>query len=338
MSKLSASSLPMLILVGLVSAALFSLTFVINYNMSFSSGSWVWTAVLRYFFTIGILIVLLRVLNGRDYLRELFSLFFRHFWFWCIAGSFSCGLFYTGLAFSAEYLRGWVVAATFQLTIVFSPFVLMLLGYRFNLWLLPFSFLVLTGALMVNWQGDVNINNGNFHLLVLLPILVSALAYPLGNQLANSAKNGGLSFVPHIQSPVLNNGFSNVLLLCLGSIPFWIALVVIVQPGLPEQSQYVQTFMVALFAGVLATSLFMYARNATSDSVKVVVVDTTQSTEVLFSLALELMFINPRYPTSVQLIGLLLVVSGLAGFGIPWSRLRGLINLRNRPLKKSLKR
>ncbi len=194
MSKLSHSSLPVLILVGLISAALFSLTFVVNYNISFSNGHWVWTAVLRYVFTIAILVVILLALKGNAYIKSLFSVFYHHWGFWVIAGSLSCGLFYTGLAFSAEYLRGWVVAATFQLTIVFSPFILLMMGYRFNPWLLPFSLLVLSGAMMVNWQNDTGL--GEAGIAGLLPVLVSALAYPIGNQLVNSAKTAASLLSP----------------------------------------------------------------------------------------------------------------------------------------------
>ncbi|OZG73029.1 hypothetical protein BTA51_13835 [Hahella sp. CCB-MM4] len=316
----SLTSLPVLIGIGLVSAALFSLTFVINYEISFGGGSWVWTAVLRYMFTILILLVLLRLTKGRGYLPELFRLFRQNLAFWIIAGSFSCGLFYTGIAFSSEHLRGWAVAATFQLTIIFSPIVLMFMGYRFPLRVLPFSFLVLIGATLVNWAGDVDETNTDLFIMGVLPIIVSAVAYPFGNQLVNSAKNGGLAYVPRIQSPLLNNAFSVVLLLSLGSIPFWLLLVIVCWPGMPAEDQYLQTFIVALVAGVLATSVFFYARNLTSDPVKVVAVDTTQATEVLFALFFELMFVDPRIPTYMQLAGLVMVLVGLMGFGMKWER------------------
>ncbi|WP_020405832.1 multidrug resistance efflux transporter family protein [Hahella ganghwensis] len=329
------TSLPVLIGIGLVSAALFSLTFVINYNISFGDGSWVWTAVLRYMFTIFILLVFIFLSKGRQYFKELLGLFRQHMVFWMIAGTFSCGFFYAGIAFSSEYLRGWVVAATFQLTIIFSPFVLMFMGYKFPLRMLPFSFLVLIGATLVNWTNDIGATNLDFVLLGVLPIVISAIAYPFGNQLANSAKNGGLSYVPVIHSPILNNAFSVVLLLCLGSIPFWLLLVAIFQPGVPGEGQYLQTFIVALFAGVLATSVFIYARNLTSDPVKVVAVDTTQATEVLFALGFELVFVDPRLPTYVQLGGLALVLFGLLGIGLRWERFF-MSKLKNTQISQSL--
>ncbi|MFT6914841.1 MAG: drug/metabolite transporter (DMT)-like permease [Motiliproteus sp.] len=320
-NKLSLTSIPVLIGIGLFSAALFSLTFVVNYNISLGDGSWVWTAVLRYMFTILILLALTCLIQGKRYLWELLRLFRKHMIFWVFAGTFSCGLFYTGIAFSSEYLRGWVVATTFQLTIVFSPFVLMFMGYKFPLRVLPFSFLVLIGATLVNWTGDASATSLDFLLLGLLPIVVSASAYPFGNQLANSAKNGGLTYVPVIRSPILNNAFSVVLLLCLGSIPFWLLLLTIFQPGMPGEEQYLQTFIVALFAGVLATSIFIYARNLTSDPVKVVAVDSTQAAEVIFALSFELMFLDPKLPTYAQMGGLSLVLFGLLGIALGWEKI-----------------
>lgn len=310
------SSLPVLIGIGLVSSALFSLTFVINYNISFGDGHWVWTAVLRYIFTILILLTLILLTQGLDYLRSLLGLFRRHWLFWIIAGTFSCGFFYAGISFSSEYLRGWSVAATFQLTIIFSPFIMMLMGYKFPLRVLPFSFLALIGATLVNWADDIGDINLDYLLFGVLPLIVSAIAYPIGNQLANSAKNGGLPYVQVIHSPILNNAFSVVLLLCLGSIPFWLLLIAIFQPDAPSDSQYLQTFIVALFSGVLATSVFIYARNLTSDPIKVVAVDTTQSVEVLFALIFELIFVDPELPTCLQFGGLALLVFGLLGIGL----------------------
>jgi drug/metabolite transporter (DMT)-like permease len=319
-NKPSLTSLPILVSIGLVSAALFSLTFVINYNISLESGSWVWTAVLRYMFTITIVLALLYFTKGYQYLIELFKLFKINIVFWIIAGSFACGFFYGGIAFASEHLRGWVVAATFQLTIIFSPFVLMLMGYKFPLRILPFSIIVLAGAFLINYSGDIGDLDLDFFLYGVLPIVIAALAYPFGNQLTNSAKNGGLSYVPVIDSPILNNAFSVVLLLSFGSIPFWILLVAIVQPGMPSDGQYLQTFVVALFAGVLATSLFIYARNLTSDTTKIVAVDTTQASEVVFALLLELIFVDSRLPSLIQFGGLALLLLGLLGIALRWER------------------
>ncbi|MCE2595209.1 multidrug resistance efflux transporter family protein [Motilimonas cestriensis] len=310
-----------LVVIGLLSAALFSLTFVINYSIALGSGSWVWTAVLRYLFTIIILFMVILVTKSWQYLFHLLTLLREHLGFWVIMGTFSCGFFYAGISFSSEYLRGWAVAATFQLTIIFSPFILLFMGYRFPIWILPFSVIVLGGAVLINWPVEFSGFTMEMLTFGVFPIIVSAIAYPFGNQLVNAAKNGSFSYIPTIRSPILDNAFSSVLLMCIGSIPFWVDLLLYVQPSAPSDEQYLSTFIVALFSGVLATSLFIYARNLTSDPLKIVAVDSTQSAEVLFALMLELLFVNHHLPSINQIAGLIMLLIGLLGIAFRWDNL-----------------
>lgn len=303
-----------LILLSLLSAALFSSTFVLNYAMALGEGHWVWTAVLRYMFTIVLLMFGLSLFKGWRYVLGLLELFMENPFFWVFAGSFACGIFYAGIAFSSELLRGWVVAATWQLTIIASPLILLAFGYKFPARGLYFALVVLFGVALVNVEHFFGKEAQLGSIWGFAPIIASAFAYPLGNQFLNSARNGGLSFVPRINSEALGNPFSGVFLLAIGSVPFWIALVIFVQPPAPSSDQYIQTFIVAALAGVLATAIFYYARNATSDPFKIIAVDAVQSSEVLFALSFELILVNSTLPSLIQFIGATVVVLGLVGY------------------------
>ena len=78
--------------------------------------------------------------------------------------------------------------------------------------------------------------------------------------------------------------FNKVLLLSLGSVPFWILLVAIKTPPLPSKGQLINTALVALFSGILATSLFLFARNKSRSASELAAVDATQSSEVIFAM------------------------------------------------------
>ena len=51
--------------------------------------------------------------------------------FWTVAGSVGFGGFYALICFSADHSPGWVIATTWQSTIIASLFVLMGFGRRF---------------------------------------------------------------------------------------------------------------------------------------------------------------------------------------------------------------
>ena len=66
-----------------------------------------------------------------------------------------------------------------------------------------------------------------------LPVLIAAFAYPAGLQLVWEARVGDHRQIPHIEDPALANTFVRVLLLTLGSLPFWLVTIAITQPPPP---------------------------------------------------------------------------------------------------------
>ena len=207
---------------------------------------------------------------------------------------------------------GWVVATTWQLTIIASLVVLVCFGRVFPRKTWFFSLLVLAGVLTVNLNSAemstvTDLLQGGF------PVLIAAFCYPTGNQLVWEAKNGN-RHLPNIEDPLLENPFNKVLLMSLGSLPFWVLLLVISRPPPPSSGQLAHTALVALFSGIFATSLFLYARNRSRRASELAAVDATQSSEVIFAMIGEVLILGAPLPSGRALAGILLVFAGLALF------------------------
>jgi drug/metabolite transporter (DMT)-like permease len=105
-----------------------------------------------------------------------------------------------------------------------------------------------------------------------------------------------------------------VLLMYLGSVPFWCLLLVIVTPPLPSGGQILNTALVALFSGIMATSLFLYARSKSKTGGHLAAVDATQSSEVIFALSGEILILGAGFPNYFGLLGILVTGAGLMLF------------------------
>lgn len=182
-----------------------------------------------------------------------------------------------------------------------------------------------------------------------LPALIAAFSYPIGNQLVWQASHNAKSqnqsaiqqegqlqnpspdhtatesntsvqplawmrHIPTIKTSLLNDAFNKVWLMTLGSAPFWLVLGVILQPELPSTSQTFNTFLVALLSGVIATSLFLYAREHAHSSKEVASVDATQASEVIFALIGGILLLGTPLPSIVGVIGIVLIILGLVLF------------------------
>jgi len=301
-----------LILIGLLAGLFFSSTFILNLVMSLEGGHWIWSASLRYGYMILFLVAWFLIFKSPAALVEVLRVFFRNWIFWTLAGSIGFGLFYALICYSADHAPGWVVATTWQFTIIATLFVLLLFGRRFprKTWL--FSTLVFSGVLMVNLGQAENTDLAKL-AAGAIPVLIAALCYPLGNQMVWEATNGNRR-LPDVSSPVLETPFARVLLMSLGSLPLWIILIAVVTPAPPSTGQLLNTALVALFSGVVATSLFLQARNLSKTAGELAAVDATQSSEVLFALLGEIVIIGAELPDLVSLVGILITCAGITLF------------------------
>ncbi len=302
----------LLIFMGLLSGLFFSSSFILNRMMSLDGGHWVWSAGLRYAFMILLLALLISLFKGLGTLKGLFPVFFRNWKFWTLSGSIGFGGFYSLLCFAADYSPGWVIAATWQLTIIATLFVLMGFGRSFPKKIWVFSLIVFAGVLMIN-LNHARMTSVKELLMGAIPVLLAAFCYPIGNQLVWEATHKNSS-LPRIDDPLVANPFHKVFLMSLGSVPFWILLIALVGPGPPSEGQMIHTFLVAVFSGVLATSLFLSARNKSTSPSELAAVDATQSSEVIFALIGEIIILNSPFPDLVSITGMVLVFFGLALF------------------------
>jgi drug/metabolite transporter (DMT)-like permease len=302
-----------LIVIGMLAAFFFSSTFVLNRAMSLEGGHWVWSASLRFGYMLVLLSACLFFTKGAKQLSEIKGVFLQHWLFWVLAGSIGFGVFYALICFSASYAAGWIVATTWQTTILATPVVLMVLGKLVPKKGVLLTGLIFAGIVLVNIEHAASATTKEV-LFGVFPVLIAAFAYPIGNQMVWEARQGGNGIIPHISHPVMEDGFARVLLLTLGSIPFWIVLVLVASPPPPSPGQFINTAMVALFSGVIATTLFLHARHLCVHPHEIAAVDATQSLEVVFSLIGEIFLLQGVFPGSIGVTGIALTIIGLAAY------------------------
>lgn len=301
-----------LLSIGILSGLFFSSSFVLNRLMSVEGGHWIWSASLRYAFMILFLFVIIALFQGVKAPWRVLGLFIKNWLFWMLAGTIGFGGFYSLLCFSADHAPGWVIASTWQLTIIASLVVLMGFGRKFPKKIWVFSLIVFVGVLLVN-LSNTEISNTSQLLKSAFPVLIAAFCYPIGNQMVWEAKNNNGS-LPNIHHPLLENPFNKVLLMSLGSVPFWIILIAVGQPGIPSEGQLINTALVALFSGIIATSLFLLARNRAKRPSELAAVDATQSSEVVFAMIGETLILSAPLPNGVAMMGVVCIFVGLTLF------------------------
>lgn len=299
-----------LIVFGILAAFFFSSTFVLNRAMSLEGGHWAWTASLRYGYMLLLLCLWLLLRGQRGVLAAVWGIFRRHWLFWTTAGSVGFGAFYALISYSASFAPGWVVATTWQSTILATPVVLLLFGRRVPARGMLFTALIFTGIVLVTIEQACVAPLGDI-VQGVVPVVAAALAYPLGNQLVWEARHGRSPLLPVITDPVIDDSIGRVLLMVLGSLPFWVVLLIVTAPPPPSAGQLINTALVAVFSGVIATSLFLHARHCASTSYELAAVDATQSTEVIFSLLGEIVILQGALPGTSGTTGLALVIGGL---------------------------
>lgn len=294
---------------GLLASSLFSATFIVNRAIGLSGGHWYWTAALRY---IWVILLLAAWFSARRELGAVFRAFRAHWIFWVIAGSIGVGAFYAPLTYATTRAPGWIVACTMQLTILATPLVLLVFGEHVRRSGVLFLLLIFAGVVMVNVDRGGGASTAQ--VLGVLPVLIAAFAYPMGNQLVQAAGTGGHRLIPALEDPITRGGTARVLLLTLGSIPFWFVLEAIAQPPLPPRQQWLGTLIVAI-CGTIGNAIFLYARQLVGrDANAIARVDATQASYTAVTLGGEVLLLNAALPHALGFAGLALVIGGLAAY------------------------
>ena len=179
-----------------------------------------------------------------------------------------------------------------------------------------------------NLRNDIHANeigNKTSSLITEAPVLSADMSYTVDmvdtfnisqptQTLPTSSLQNLIARIPAIKTTLLQNAFNKVWLMTLGSLPFWLVLGLVVHPDLPDTKQIFNTLLVALLAGVAATSIFLYAREKAETSSEVAGVDATQASEVIFALIGGMLLLNNTLPSAMGLIGIGLIIIGLILF------------------------
>ncbi|WP_027417129.1 DMT family transporter [Aneurinibacillus terranovensis] len=299
------------VLLGILASFFFAVTFVLNRKMNLAGGSWIWSASLRYLFMVPFLLaIVLARRNLGGLLCEMRNRPLR--WLgWSFVGFV---LFYAPLCFASAYGPAWLIAGTWQLTIIAGsllvPFFYTTVdtpdGPRKVRQQIPikgllFSSIILLGIALMQVQEVDHVSAGIL-LLSILPVLLAAFAYPLGNRKMMEVCEGRL------------DAYQRVLGMTLASLPFWIILSAYgwITAGRPDEGQVAQSVIVAISSGVIATVLFFAATDSAKGNIHhLAVVEATQAGEVVFSLLGEIWLLSGRLPSGLSLTGMGIVVVGM---------------------------
>lgn len=316
---------PKAIFLGLLSALFFAVTFVLNRSMSSAGGSWIWSAAFRFFFMLPFLIGIVwwyakrqasklnESTNSASGLTKVYRAIKAEPMAWLIWSTIGFGVFYAPLTFAASFAPAWLVASTWQFTIIagliIAPFITNTKNSASNTSRISkntviFSGIILAGILLMQVSQASAVPLKDL-IYGALPVLIAAFAYPLGNR-----KTMQLNSVALFQL----NTFERVLAMTLASLPFWAVLSVIgiFTTTAPSKSQLIQTLIVAVCSGVIATTLFFMATDLVKNNQKNLAgIEATQSGEVIFALVGEVLLLGSHLPSAFACVGIALVVLGM---------------------------
>ncbi|CAI8958872.1 MULTISPECIES: DMT family transporter [Bacillus] len=304
------------ILLGILSSAFFSATFIINRAMNVSGTSWAWTASFRFLFALPILFL---IVLFRKNLRPLWSEMRKHPFAWLGWGSLAGIGFYSLLSFAAVFSPAWLVAGTWQVTILagllLSPLFFITIETKTGtkrvrgkipLRSLYVSLFIIIGVICMQATEAGHITATQF-ISGFLPIVLAAFLYPFGNRKMMEVVGGRL------------DTFQRVLGMAIGSLPIAIILAIygFRATGIPTSGQMLQGFLLALCSGVIATMTFFFATDLAKDNLSLLgAVEATQAGTMVFTVLGEMIFLNGSFPIGLSLIGMIIIMAGMVANSI----------------------
>ena len=292
---------------GIISALFFAVTFVLNASMEQAGGHWAWSASLRYFCMLPFLAVIVAIRGKYVLLLTSMQQHRRQWVIWSVVGF---GLFYAPLCFAAMYAPGWLIAGTWQVTIIagalLSPLFFTMQNGRQVRGRIPWrmvslSLIILAGVLLMQFEHAQQLTSTAIWLGIV-PIVLAAFMYPLGNRKMMMLTNGSIGV------------FERILGMTIASLPLWLllALYAFSEAGAPSSDQLVQSLLVAISSGIIATALFFAATDmAKGNTVKLAAIEATQALEVLFALIGEVLLLSIMLPSTFGITGMGVVMLGI---------------------------
>ncbi len=295
---------------SVLAALFFTATYVLNRAMAIGGGHWAWSAALRYLFTLPLLALVLPWQGG---FAPVWRALRTHPGPWFVWSGVGFGLFCVCLTWAAASGPAWLVAGTFQLTVIagmlLAPFI-----YRDYRARLPRAALALGVWIVI---GVALMQFGHFAgrldraaWFAFASVTLSAVLYPLGNRM----------ILLHLEHTGERLGATQrVFGMTLASQPVWLVLAAGagIGTGLPPVSQIAGAAGVALFAGTIATILFFRATGIVRDDPSALgAVEAMQAAEILFSTMLGVVALGEAPPHGRAMLGALMVVAGIVALGV----------------------
>jgi len=242
---------------------------------------------------------------------------------WLIWSSVGFVLFGIPLTWAASSGPSWLVAGSFQTTVLAGPLLAPLI-YRDDrsslAWrTLAIGALVVAGVFALQWgHAKGHLRAGDW--LAIGAVVLSAFAYPLGNRKL-------LLHLEHaqVEPPESHiNAVQRVFGMTLCSWPLWLlfGLYAWLTIGPPTLREAWLAGGVALSSGTIATVMFFRATDMVRrEPTALAAVEAMQAAELLFATLLGVLFLGEAWPHGYALFGALAIIVGIALFG--WVSGRG---------------
>ena len=293
---------------ALCSALFFTMTYVLNRSLVSGGGHWAWAGILRYLITLPLLAAVLPWQGGLGALpRELK----RHPMTWLTWSSVGFVLFGVPLTWAAGSGPSWLVAGSFQTTVLAGPLLAPLI-YRDERRRLAWPVLavgawIVGGVLMLQW-GHAGGVLGWHDWLAMAAVVVSAFAYPLGNRM----------LLLHLErSGTRLRSVQRVFGMTLCSWPLWLLLAGLTWwlVGPPSLREIALAAGVALSSGVIATALFFAATDRVSgEPTALAAVEAMQAAELLFATMIGASMLGEAWPRGFAAFGAVAIIAGIIAF------------------------
>jgi len=286
------------LLFGIAASFFFSFTFLLNRSMNLQGGNWMWSACLRYFF---MLLLFGAAAAVRREIKAVIADIVKQPFRWILWSCVGFGGFYASLCFASTFGASWFSAAAWEITIVAGILLTPLFGAPVPGRNLALSSLILIGIFLLQYNGTETMTARSM-AICLAATLIAAFCYPLGNRKMMVLCGDRLGTLQRIFG------------MTLCSMPVWIPLAICadIRTGAPSGGQMLKSFLVALFSGLVATTLFFHATDlAKTDMRELALVEAAQCGEVIFTLLGGIWILGDSVPSPMGLAGIGLIVGGM---------------------------
>src|SRR5690606_32618292 len=281
--------------IALASALFFTLTYVLNRASATGGGHWAWTASLRYLITLPLLLPLMPWQGG---VAPAWRAIRAHPWAWLRCSAIGFVGFYVLLCYAADSGPSWLVAGSFQFTVIAgmlcAPLIYRDARRRIPRAALAIGAVIVAGVLLLQFgHADGALDRAGW--IALACVLGAAVMYPLGNRL----------LLLHLERTGEDlNATQRVIGRTLASQPLWFAIAAFAWPvsWFPSAGHVWLAVGFALIAGVYATILFFQATGMVRDNPAALgAAEAMQAAELLFATVLGVVFLHEAWPRGIAI-------------------------------------